>query len=115
MAGVITSFLLGAPLIYITAMIASDLNEIAGIVFVAVIGIFIPAFSGGLVCGYLSPKKDYTNILTTSLILLFILALNNDFKSDGSNYRIWLLICFVIFSTFIGGSIGFKIKKKLPK
>ncbi len=65
-AAVATSFCLGAVLIYICAMTISNEDKIGGILFFLSIGIFIPTFSGGFICGYISNQKDNSNILISS-------------------------------------------------
>jgi peptidoglycan/LPS O-acetylase OafA/YrhL len=111
--GVFTSFILGAILIFITVMsIGSSKNGFASFLFFYV-AIFIPSFSGGFVCGYLSTRKDSVLVFVTSFISVFLLLLNNDFKITLPIYRNILLFLLIIIFTYIGGIVGKKINRKL--
>jgi MFS family permease len=111
-AGVITSFCSGAILLYITIMTITDEVGLTGKLLFVITGFFIPCFSGGLVCGYISDRKDYLFVLITSFILILLVLFNNDFKGDLSNSRWLFLFPFIVFSTLAGGFAGIRIKKK---
>lgn len=112
-AGVATSFCLGVVLIYLCAMMINNDESLAGMLLFLSIGIFFPAFSGGLVCGYISDRKDNALFLITSLILVFIISLNNDFRFGIPAYRVLLLFFLIIIFAYSGGLIGRKLKRKL--
>lgn len=112
-AGIATGFCLGVALIYLCAMMLNSGEGVAAMLLFLSIGIFIPTFSAGLVCGYISNRKDNILTLITSFILIFILSLNNDFKFNLPAYRVLILFSLIIVFTYLGGIVGKKIKGKL--
>lgn len=114
-AGVLTSFFLGAVLLYLSSYFLINSSGLIPSLLFITIGIFIPCFSGGLVCGYLSTRKDYTYIFITSLISIFLVGLNNDFKFKVATHKILLLFALIVAFTLIGGAVGYKLKNQLRK
>ena len=111
--GVATSFFLGIVLIFLSGMLVGYEDRIAAMMLLLIIGIFIPTFTGGFVCGYISNRKDNILAVIISFILIFILSLNNDFKFTVSAYKVSGVFILTVLFTYLGGIAGKSMKKKI--
>lgn len=111
--GVATSFFLGIVLIFLSGMLVGYEDRIAAMMLLLIIGIFIPTFTGGFFCGYLSNRKDNILPVIISFILIFILSLNNDFKFTVSAYKVSGVFILTVLFTYLGGIAGKNMKKKI--
>jgi hypothetical protein len=111
-AGTLTGFCLGAVLIYVCNMSITEKWGIAGFLLGLVIGFLIPAFFSGAVCGYIANNKPYLNLFVTSLLLILVLLINNDFKGFVINIQTLASAALGITFVFIGGEYGMFLKKK---
>jgi len=113
--GVATSFFLGIVLIFLSGMLVGYEDRIAAMMLFLIIGIFIPTFTGGFVCGYISNRKDNILPVIISFILIFILSLNNDFKFTVPAYKISGVFILTVLFTYLGGIAGKNMKKKISR
>ncbi len=111
--GVATSFFLGIVLIFLSGMLVGYDDRIAAMMLFLIIGIFIPTFTGGFVCGYISNRKDNILPVIISFILIFILSLNNDFKFTVHAYKVSGVFILTVLFTYLGGIAGKSMKKKI--
>ncbi len=112
LAAILTGFCLGAVLIYICAMSITEKDGVAGILLFLIVGFFIPAFFSGVICGYIANEKQYLNLSLTSISLILILLINNDFKGIVINIELLLSTVLAITFVFLGGEFGMVLKKK---
>lgn len=113
--GTLTGFCLGAVLIYVSAMAITNDTGIIKTIFFLLIGVFIPAFCSGMVCGYISSNKLYLNLLATSISLLLILLINNDFKDFEISIQGLAVPVMITTFVFIGGEVGILFKKRFDR
>jgi len=111
-AGVITGFCIGAVLIYATVMSISKDDGIGGTLLFLFIGVFIPTFCSGAVCGYIATGKPYLNLLATSISLILLLLINNDFKNFTINIEAVVGALLATVFVFIGGELGMMLRKR---
>jgi hypothetical protein len=110
-AGVAISICVGVVLLFFSVIVTNGDEGFGARTIFILIGIGIPAFSGGFVSGSYSRMKNYTNVIVTVLLFILFLWSNNDFMIlPPLSWTLFIFGSAILFALF-GGWVAFKTKK----